>query len=155
MFGGNFAPVGWVFCNGQVLSISEYEVLFTLLGTTYGGDGQQTFAVPDLRGRVPVHIGTGFNLGQSGGAEAVTLTASQMPAHSHSFLTSAGLPNTPSPANAVPAVPGTEIYGEDAPLPYNPQKVLLSGGSQPHENLQPYTCVSFIIATEGIFPSQS
>jgi microcystin-dependent protein len=155
MFGGNFAPVGWELCNGQLLSIAENDALYALLGTTYGGDGQTTFGVPDLRGRVPVHVSTAFVLGQKGGAETVALVSNQLPNHSHSFVSSGGPPNTASPANAVPAAPGTEIYSEEAPLiPYNPQKVLLAGGSLPHDNLQPYTCVSFIIATQGIFPSQ-
>lgn len=156
MFGGNFAPVGWLFCYGQLLSISEYDALYTLLGTTYGGDGQSTFALPDLRGRVPLHMGNGFNLGQSGGTETVTLTSNQMPVHSHMFLSSTNAPNSPSPGGGVPATSPLETYGEDQPLlAYNAQKVGSFGGSQPHENLQPFTCVSFIIATEGIFPSQS
>jgi microcystin-dependent protein len=156
MFGGNFAPLGWAFCNGQLLPISQNDALYTLLGTTYGGDGQSTFGVPDLRGRVPLHVGTGFPLGQAAGVETVALTATQMPLHNHNYVNSGGLPNAASPAGAVPAVPGTEIYGEEAPIvAYNPQKVLAAGGSQPHANLQPYTCVSFIIATEGIYPSQS
>jgi microcystin-dependent protein len=155
MFGGNFAPVGWAFCSGQLLPISENDALFALLGTIYGGDGQTTFGLPDLRGRVPVHVGTNFNLGQSGGVETVTLTTTQIPSHGHNFVNSGGLPNNASPANATPAAPGTEIYGESAPLAYNPQKVQLSGGSQPHENMQPYTCVSFIICLQGLFPPQS
>jgi microcystin-dependent protein len=155
MFGGNFAPINWALCNGQLLAISEYEVLYTLLGTTYGGDGQTTFALPDLRGRVPLHQGPGFNLGQASGVESVTLLSNQMPAHTHSFISSQGAPNSDSPANAFPATVNAEIYGEDQPLlAYNPQKVSSFGGSQPHENLQPSTCLTFIIATAGIFPSQ-
>jgi microcystin-dependent protein len=155
MFGGNFAPVGWLFCSGQLLSSSEYDALYTVLGTTYGGDGQNTFGLPDLRGRVPLHVGNGFNLGQSAGTEAVTLTPNQMPVHSHAFLSSTNAPNSSSPGAGVPATSPLETYGEDPPLlPYNAQKVGSFGGSQPHDNLQPFTCVSFIIATQGIFPSQ-
>src|SRR5512132_1200796 len=102
MFAGNFAPAGWMFCEGQLLPISENETLFQLLGTTYGGDGQSTFALPDLRGRLPLHQGNGFVLAESGGAEEITLTVSQIPAHSHPLLATSNPATTPNVANALP-----------------------------------------------------
>lgn len=156
MFAGNFAPLGWLFCQGQLLPIAEYDTLFMLLGTTYGGDGQSNFALPDLRGRVPLHTSSAFPLGQAGGTETVQLTLNQLPAHNHGFVSNAAAPDTASPANAVPGILSEEIYGEDPPLrAYAAAKVGPQGGSQPHDNMQPYTCVSFIISTFGIFPSQS
>lgn len=156
MFAGNFAPEGWMFCDGQLLSIAENDALFSLLGITYGGDGQQTFALPDLRGRAPMHVSPQFPLGQSGGAERVTLVSAQLPQHSHSFLSSTNRPDSPQPGGGVPATSPLETYGEDRPLRnYNSEKVGLAGNSQPHENMQPYACISFIIAIYGIFPPQS
>ncbi len=155
IFAGNFVPVGWMFCDGQELPISENEALFQLIGTTYGGDGQNTFALPDLRGRLPLHQGNGLVLAQAGGAEDVTLTAGQIPAHSHPALaTSAGAAQS-SPANLVLARgTGTDLYGADAPyVSMSPQAIAPVGGSQPHTNMQPYLCVNFIIALFGIFPS--
>ncbi len=155
MFGGNFAPVGWMFCAGQLLPISENETLFQLIGTTYGGDGQSTFALPDLQGRVPVHMGNGFILAETGGVEEVTLTVSQMPAHGHPMLGAAVTgdqvnPAGNSPANSFSVVP----YINDAPnANFNAGAVSAVGGSQPHTNFQPYLCVSFIISLFGIFPS--
>jgi len=164
MFGGNFAPAGWMFCEGQLLPISENEVLFQLLGTTYGGDGQSTFALPDLRGRVPIHRGqnpgTGsvFTQGETGGVEAVTLNVSQIPAHSHPMLATNDAATTTSPGNNVLAagtVATTAGYGTDAPFTtLAAGAVSPVGGSQPHENFQPYLCVSFIISLFGIFPTQ-
>lgn len=156
MFAGNFAPAGWMFCEGQLLPISEYETLFNLIGTTYGGDGQSTFALPDLRGRTPIHMGNGFILAETGGVEEVTLTVSQIPAHNHPFLASGDLGSTPNPATNVPArsTGATFLYIADAPtVNASAQAVASVGGSQPHTNFQPYLCVDFIISLFGIFPS--
>jgi microcystin-dependent protein len=159
MFAGNFAPAGWMFCEGQLLPISEYETLFNLIGTTYGGDGQSTFALPDLRGRIPLHFGNGFTLAETGGVETITLTVQQIPAHSHGLLCSKASGNTTSPANAVPAPANaapTLPYGTDAPQgSLSSSSVTATGGSQPHDNFQPYLCVDFIISLFGIFPSQT
>jgi microcystin-dependent protein len=158
-FAGNFAPAGWMFCEGQLLPISEYETLFNLIGTTYGGDGQSTFALPDLRGRVPLHFGNGFTLAETGGVETVTLTVSQIPAHSHPFLASTNTATGTAPqSNVLSAAPdvNTTPYGTDAPTTsLNPSSVSSVGGSQPHNNFQPYLCVDFIISLFGIFPSQT
>lgn len=159
MFAGNFAPAGWMFCEGQLLPISEYETLFNLIGTTYGGDGQSTFALPDLRGRVPLHFGNGFTLAETGGVETVTLTVSQIPAHSHPLLISTIAATTSDPTgNVLASAPlaTTLPYGTDAPLStLAPNTVGSTGGSQPHDNFQPYLCVDFIISLFGIFPSQT
>ena len=159
MFAGNFAPAGWMFCEGQLLPISEQETLFNLIGTTYGGDGQSTFALPDLRGRVPMHFGNGFSLAETGGVETVTLTVSQIPAHTHALLASASPATGSSPAATVPASTQAATitpYGTDAPLTtLLPSSVGTTGGSQPHNNFQPYLCVDFIISLFGIFPSQT
>lgn len=156
MFAGNFAPAGWMFCEGQLLPISENETLFQLIGTTYGGDGQSTFGLPDLRGRIPIHQGNGFILAETGGAEEITLTISQIPAHSHAALCSANTTTGASPTNQVvgaPADVNTLPYGTDAPLTtLSPQTVSPVGGSQPHTNFQPYLCVDFIISLFGLFP---
>jgi microcystin-dependent protein len=160
IFAGNFAPVQWEFCNGQLLPISEYEALFNLIGTTYGGDGQSTFALPDLRGRLPLHTGTGptgtsYVLAQQGGVEEATLTVAQLPAHSHPLSASTSLGTASSPQDAVLAASGSSnVYRQQpAGAAQSAQAVSPSGGSQPHTNLQPYLCVDFIIATVGIFPS--
>jgi microcystin-dependent protein len=156
MFAGNFAPAGWMFCEGQLLPISENETLFQLIGTTYGGDGQSTFALPDLRGRIPLHQGNGFILAETGGAEEITLTVNQIPAHSHPFLTSTNNGGTANAQNNVlaRAVGGTFFYIADAPNNnMSPQSISAVGGSQPHTNFQPYLCVDFIISLFGIFPS--
>ena len=157
MFGGNFAPAGWAFCAGQLLPITENETLFNLIGTTYGGDGQTTFALPDLRGRLPIHQGNGFVLAETGGAEQVTLTVSQIPVHTHPLMASASVGTVANPANAVPAQsPSIAIYESDAPgAGLNAAAISPLGGSQPHNNFQPYLCVSFIISLFGIFPSQT
>jgi microcystin-dependent protein len=157
MFGGNFAPAGWMFCEGQLLPISENETLFQLIGTTYGGDGQSTFALPDLRGRIPVHQGNGMILAESGGVEAVTLTVNQLPAHSHPFLASADQNTTLNPGGNVLGTTSTATpYFAAAPtLGLSPQAITAVGGSQPHSNFQPYLCISFIISLFGIFPSQT
>ena len=157
MFAGNFAPAGWMFCEGQLLPISEYETLFNLVGTTYGGDGQSTFALPDLRGRVPLHFGNGFTLAETGGVEEVTLTVSQIPAHTHAMLASGASGDQISPANNVPANSFTVTpYINDVPNGnFSPSAITSIGGSQPHTNFQPYLCVDFIISLFGIFPSQT
>lgn len=155
MFAGNFAPAGWMFCEGQLLPISEYETLFQLIGTTYGGDGQSTFALPDLRGRIPIHQGNGFILAETGGAEEITLTVTQIPAHSHPLLASTSVSNQSSPANSVVAQStSADLYIEDTPTANMAVNSISSvGGSQPHTNFQPYLCVDFIISLFGIFPS--
>ena len=159
MFAGNFAPAGWMFCEGQLLPISEYETLFNLIGTTYGGDGQSTFALPDLRGRVPLHFGNGFSLAETGGVEEVTLTISQIPAHSHALLATNNFASTTTPQNNVAAaasVVNVDAYGTDQPVStVSPNSISSTGGSQPHTNFQPYLCVDFIISLFGIFPSQT
>ena len=162
LFGGNFAPAGWAFCDGRLLPISENETLFQLIGTTYGGDGQSTFALPDLRGRVPVHQGTGagatYLMAQTGGVESVTLTTAQMPVHTHPMqATSSG--QQASPQGAYFAVvsssqAGANAYGAaptDTPLV--PTSVSSAGGNQPHENMQPTLFVNYIISYFGVFPS--
>jgi microcystin-dependent protein len=160
MFAGNFAPAGWMFCEGQLLPISEYETLFNLIGTTYGGDGQSTFALPDLRGRLPIHFGNGFTLAETGGAETITLTVPQIPAHTHPLLATrnpaAGNDPSPSVLPGITTASNITGYGTDAPLsPLNAAAVSSTGGSQPHDNFQPYLCVDFIISLFGIFPSQT
>jgi microcystin-dependent protein len=155
MFAGNFAPAGWMFCEGQLLPISENETLFQLIGTTYGGDGQSTFALPDLRGRLPIHQGNGFILAETGGAEEITLTVNQIPAHAHPLLASAGPGNANAPAgNITGESAAVKIYVSEVPTAnLNPSTVTPVGGSQPHTNFQPYLCVDFIISLFGIFPS--
>jgi microcystin-dependent protein len=159
MFAGNFAPAGWMFCEGQLLPISENETLFNLIGTTYGGDGQSTFALPDLRGRVPMHMGNGFILAETGGAEEITLTVQQIPAHSHPLLGSASVAADVNPGNRVVAQSGTAglfNFVEDTPNQNLAVQAISSvGGSQPHTNFQPYLCVDFIISLFGIFPPPS
>jgi len=155
MFAGNFAPAGWMFCEGQLLPISEYETLFNLIGTTYGGDGQSTFALPDLRGRIPLHFGNGFTLAETGGAEEITLTVSQIPAHSHPFLASSATALNANPTgNVVGNQTLAQMYLEDVANTNLAATAITSvGGSQPHTNFQPYLCVDFIISLFGIFPS--
>ena len=157
MFAGNFAPAGWMFCEGQLLPISENETLFQLIGTTYGGDGQSTFALPDLRGRLPLHQGNGFILAETGGAEEVTLTVNQIPAHTHPALGSASTgTGTQASHNVLSNLLGATSsgYGTDNPqINMSAQSVAAVGGSQPHTNFQPYLCVDFIISLFGIFPS--
>lgn len=155
IFAGNFAPAGWQFCEGQLLPISENETLFQLIGTTYGGDGQSTFALPDLRGRLPLHQGNGFILAETGGAEEITLTVNQIPAHSHPLLASTNIATQTSPANNVLAQSSAaDLYIEDTPTANLAATAITAvGGSQPHTNFQPYLCVNFIISLFGIFPS--
>jgi microcystin-dependent protein len=160
MGGWNFAPNGWMFCDGSLLSISEYEVLFTLIGTTYGGDGQNTFALPDLRGRVPVHQGTGFGqtvvIGQSGGTETVSLGLNQIPSHNHLIAAQSGAGDQPGPGGNMLANSGLEQYSTAATSSQIATGTIGSaGGSQPHDNLPPYLAISFVISLFGVFPSQN
>jgi microcystin-dependent protein len=156
IFAGNFAPAGWMFCEGQLLPISENETLFQLIGTTYGGDGQSTFALPDLRGRLPLHQGNGFTLAETGGAEEITLTVQQIPAHTHPMLATIDIPTQSSPQNNLVGQAAAKIYRAGNPsVTLNPSAVSAVGGSQPHNNFQPYLCVDFIISLFGIFPSQT
>jgi microcystin-dependent protein len=156
MFGGNFAPAGWAFCNGALLPISEYETLFNLIGTTYGGDGQNTFALPNLQGRVPVHQGSNFTLGMLAGAETVTLNTNQMPLHSHAFEASTNPGAQTNPAgNALATIAAGSAYVESAATAALASGSITpsAGGNQPHTNMQPFLCVSFIISLFGIYPS--
>ncbi len=165
LFAGNFAPAGWAFCNGALLPISENETLFQLIGTTYGGDGQSTFALPDLQSRVPIHMGTGpdgttYQLAEMTGTESVTLTIQQVPAHTHQALGTSDGATLLSPQNGVLAQPSSTQAGM---LGYNPtatssmaaSAITSTGGSQPHENMQPFLCINHIISLFGIFPSQT
>lgn len=155
MFAGNFAPTGWEFCEGQLIPISENEALFIYIGTTFGGDGESTFALPDLRGRVPLHPGNGIVLAEQAGVEAVTLTVNQIPAHTHPLLGSATNGNTTNPNNALLAnsTVVTPYAVETPAAAMAPNAISPVGGSQPHENLQPYLCINFIISMYGILPS--
>lgn len=162
LFAGNFAPAGWAFCHGQSLPISENDALFTLIGTTYGGDGETTFNLPDLRSRVPIHLGTGSGLptyviGEAGGVESVTLTTQQIPIHSHQLLatSSAGSANSPT-GRVTAAPPSIDLYIEDTPSANAAGEAIApAGGSQPHENMQPFLCINYIISLFGIFPQQN
>jgi microcystin-dependent protein len=164
MFGGNFAPQGYATCDGQLMSISQNTALFSLLGTTYGGNGVQTFALPDLRGRVPMHAGNGPGLtprilGESGGTENVTLTTAEMPIHSHGLLghTGPGDKNTIA-GNCLSDDGGNQsaTYSSAQPVnPMNANSITASGGNLPHTNMQPYLCVNFIIALQGVYPARS
>lgn len=163
MFAGNFAPRGWAFCDGQLLAVSQNDALFSLLGTIYGGDGNTTFGLPDLRGRLPLHAGHGpglseRRLGAKGGAEQVTLTGNQLPNHGHPLYASPDLADDPAPADTIPArtnPANIDIYNELGPTPtLSTQAVNPTGGNQAHTNLQPFLCVHFIIALFGIYPSR-
>jgi microcystin-dependent protein len=160
LFAGNFAPAGWMFCQGQLLPISEYETLFNLIGTTYGGDGQETFQLPDLQSRIPIHMGQGPGLSnrvlaETGGVESVTLTVNQMPAHTPAVgaRLAPGTTNTPA-GNLLSQTSSVTPYTEDtATVDMNAATSTISGGSQPHSNLQPTLALSFILSLYGIFPS--
>ncbi len=168
MFGGNFAPAGWALCQGQLIPISENETLFNLIGTTYGGDGQETFALPNLSSRIPIHVGSGFVLGQIAGEESVTLTTNQIPSHSHAVRTAT------AGQGGGTANPGGNVLADETGATVNPQphtyaayvnnanqralapnSVQLAGGSQPHDNMVPFVVINFIISLFGVFPSQS
>jgi microcystin-dependent protein len=161
IFPFNFAPTGWAFCDGQLLPISQNTALFSLLGTTYGGDGKSTFALPDLRDRAPMHWGQGpglslHDLGESGGSEAVTLIASELPAHSHALSGSSSAADTNNPVGALPATVSGALYGTPQNLvAFAPESLALAGGSQPHNNMQPYLTLNFCIAMQGVFPPRS
>lgn len=163
MFAGNFAPNGWMFCEGAPLPIAENEVLFNLIGTTYGGDGEQTFNLPNLASRVPIHMGTGpdgttYQLGEMAGTEQETLTVQQIPSHSHPLTATTQLGNQLSPEGNLLAESAAGImpYIESAPNGnMNAQAISPAGGSQPHENTQPFLCINFIISLFGVFPSQT
>jgi len=167
MFGGNYAPAGWALCNGQILNIVQNQALFSILGATFGGNGTTTFGLPDLRGRVPIHQGQGqgtssYTMGQSGGSETVPLQANQMPLHSHTVsagnaaatatAASGNLLATVTPPRGQTQVP--TVYGTDASATMNPAMIGSAGGGAPHPNVQPYQCVNFIIALQGIYPSR-
>ncbi|UFJ39582.1 tail fiber protein [Brevibacillus humidisoli] len=161
MFAGNFAPLGWAFCDGQLLSISENSTLFSLIGTTYGGDGETTFALPDLRGRIPLHAGTNpttgtaYPLGQKGGVETVTLTVDQLPAHTHQVAAqSQEVAEKSTVSGAVWAPSSVQQYSTSGPTgTMSASAVATAGGSQPHDNMMPAQCISFIISLWGIYPS--
>jgi len=152
----NFAPQGWAFCNGQFLPINQNQALFSLLGTMYGGNGQTTFALPDLRGRAALHMGNGFTEGQAGGQSAHTVTQSEMPAHNHFVPATNGASTTNLVLNNIFASAAVPPYGSFANLTtISPETITNVGGSQPHENMQPYLVLNFIIALQGAFPSQN
>jgi microcystin-dependent protein len=161
MFGGNFQINGWAFCNGALLAISQNDVLFQLIGTTYGGDGQVTFQLPDLQGRFPIHQGTGAGLstyviGERAGTETVTLNANQIPAHSHPAAANAKSGGNGSPANNYWAGSSGTVYSSAAPdASMAGGAIGNAGGNQPHENMMPFLCVTFLISLFGIFPSQT
>lgn len=155
LFPLNFAPHGWVQCNGQVLPINQYAALSSILGTTYGGDGRTNFALPDLRGRVAVHPGNGVTLGQSAGEEEHTLTAAELPAHTHAAMGDTGTSLQHSPAGHTwgkPAASSATPYGNTPNVTMNPTAIGTAGASQPHPNLQPYLVLNYCIATVGIYP---
>ncbi len=163
MFAGNFAPNGWMFCEGQTMPISENEVLFQLIGTTYGGDGEETFNLPNLASRVPIHMGTGpdgttYQLGEMAGTEQETLTVQQIPNHTHPFTgsTSNGTQINPGGNILAGSVSSVQPYIQDNPsVSLAANAVTPAGGSQPHENTQPFLCINFIISLFGVFPSQT
>ncbi|MCZ4318147.1 tail fiber protein [Aequorivita viscosa] len=161
MFGGNFAPRSWAFCDGQLLAIAQNTALFSILGTTYGGDGRTTFALPDLRGRVAMHPGNGpglsqRRLGESGGAETHVLNITQMPSHNHPVVLNAKEEgDIDDPANAYVAGDGTNAFGATQDVAMAAPTMGNTGGGQAHNNIQPYTCVNYIIALQGIFPSRN
>jgi microcystin-dependent protein len=160
LFAGNFAPVGWAFCDGSIQAIAQNDVLFALIGTTYGGDGQNTFALPDLRCRVPIHQGQGSGLssrviGELAGTASVTLTIAQLPAHSHALRASLAT-GAAAPTGGVLAGNSVSVYGTGSPsAPMAPQGIAASGNSQPHNNMAPYLGINYIISLFGIFPSQN
>ena len=162
MFAGNFAPAGWMLCQGQTLPISENEVLFQLIGTTYGGDGESTFNLPNLSSRIPLHMGNGpdgvnYQIGEMAGVESVTLTTQQIPAHTHPFTASQSPGTSNNPGNAVVgSSPSVQMFfGLTPSNAMAPQSIGPAGGSQPHENMQPFLCLNFIISLFGLFPSQT
>jgi microcystin-dependent protein len=161
MFAGNFAPRGWAFCDGQLLAVSQNDALFSLLGTIYGGDGRTTFGLPDMRGRLPIHAGTGpglsnRRLGARAGAESVTLTVNQLPPHSHTIQASADAATGPNPDGEVLAeISSDRSYRNAADTALSSNALTAIGGSRSHTNLMPFLCVHFIIALVGIYPSRN
>jgi microcystin-dependent protein len=157
MFAGNYAPAGWAFCEGQLLPIAENEVLFQLIGTSYGGDGQENFALPDLQGRIPIHQGNGFSLAETGGAEDITLTVQQIPSHSHPIQGSTSIANDANPTNNIVAEASlfSGYIAANPTVQMAASAIASVGGSQPHTNFQPYLCINFIISLFGIFPPPS
>jgi microcystin-dependent protein len=152
----NFPPKGWALCNGQLLPINQNQALFSLLGTVYGGDGVTNFALPDLRGRAPIHFGSGFNLGQRAGEEGHTITIAEMPAHTHQMSGSGNGPTvTPPTNNFFSTGTGFTPYSATANVVMDPACISNVGGSQPHENRSPYIVINFCIALQGIFPAQN
>jgi microcystin-dependent protein len=162
MFASSFAPAGWAFCDGSLLPISENDALFNLIGTTYGGDGQETFALPDLRGRVPIHMGQGqgisqsYQIGETGGVESVTVTTQQVPSHTHALLASTSVANSNTPQATLLAQADVDMYvAESADISFDPASIAAAGGSQPHDNMAPFLTVSFIISLFGVYPTQT
>jgi microcystin-dependent protein len=163
LFAGNFAPAGWMFCSGQLLSIAENETLFQLIGTTYGGDGQNTYGLPNLQSRVPMHFGQGpglpnYVLAEAAGTETVTLTVPQLPQHNHPEIASLNPGTSQNPTGNILARPTSTrpnllAYNSDSPVLMNPAAVTSAGGNQPHQNCQPFLCINYIISLFGIFPS--
>lgn len=163
MFAGNFNPAGWEFCSGQLMPISENDTLFVVIGTTYGGDGQETFALPNLQSRIPLHFGTNaatgttYQIGEASGVESVTLTVNQIPVHTHPLLASLDSGSQANAGNNILAAQSpVSIYRPNATppnVPMNASSVSAVGGSQPHDNMQPYLCINYIISLFGLFPS--
>jgi microcystin-dependent protein len=161
MFAGNFPPAGWAFCDGQLMPISENDALFVVVGTTYGGDGQETFALPNLQSRIPIHMGTSdgvtYQIGEAAGVETVTLTTNQIPVHTHPLMASNAPGTGTNPAGSVlGALSPVSIYKANvaAPnIPMNASSITPVGGNQPHENMQPFLCINYIISLFGLFPS--
>jgi microcystin-dependent protein len=159
LFAGNFPPNGWMFCEGQTLPIAENDVLFQLIGTTFGGDGEETFNLPNMMGRIPIHMGTGgegtYVLGESGGVESVTLTTQQIPAHTHPFTVANQAGTSVNPGGLALSAGITVYRPQPAVVAMNAGAISPVGGSQPHENMQPFLCINYIISLFGIFPSQT
>jgi microcystin-dependent protein len=151
----NFPPKGWAFCNGQLLPINQNQALFSILGTTYGGDGRTTFGLPNLQGRLPVHVGNGISLGEQGGETAHTINISEMAAHTHAPVGSTAVPTTPAVGGNLWAPSNSNPFAATGNNSMNPAGLTNTGGSQPHENMSPYLVLNFIIALQGIFPSQN
>ena len=152
----NFPPKGWTFCNGQLLSIAQNQALFAILGTTYGGDGRTTFGLPNLQGRTPTHVGNGIVLGEQGGEQAHTVNISELPAHTHVPVGSGNAPSAPTASgNTWATFSGVNEFNSTSDSSMNPACILPTGGNQPHENMSPYLVLNFIIALQGIFPSQN
>jgi len=152
----NFPPKGWAFCNGQLMPINQNQALFSILGTTYGGDGRQTFGLPNLQGRTPMHVGNGLSLGELGGESAHTLNISELPTHTHAANASSSTSNSASPAGNFWGNAGLASYNSAAPNnALSPSALAATGGNQPHDNMQPYLVLNVIIALQGIFPTQN